>query len=159
MNKSLTNTGSNTVFTKQARARSRWLALSLSLLLVSCAPTITLYDQVAYESVTSLKAAALRLMDKATEPYPTHATEVDALMLKVDQAYEYAKGLPKNTESTKQWELLKNPDGNLLGGFMKRWESSGTLSRIFIDNVKNDLVGPTFDEIIRLEIGKLRGGS
>ena len=159
MNNHLGRTNCRSALTRRRRSSYCWLTLLLSLLLVSCASTIALYDQVAYENATSLKPAALRLMDKATEPYAAHASDVEALMLKVDQAYEYVKGIPKNKESTEQWGLLKSPNHKLLGGFMKRWESTGTLSPTFIDNAKKDLVGPAFDEIIRLEVGKIRGGS
>ena len=96
------------------------------------------------------------LMGRATEDYASHAAEVNALMLKVEQAYEYVAGLPKNEETARQWEILKDPDGHLLGGFMLRWKDKRKLSAAFIKNVKKDTVGPAFDAIIALETLKIK---
>jgi len=132
------------------------MLLALSLMLVACSSLITPYNETAYRNATSLKPEALMLMGRATEEYASHAAEVDALMLKVEQAYEYVAGLPKNEESARQWEILKDPDGNLLGGFMQRWKDSEILSAAFIKNVKKDTVGPAFDAIIALETLKIK---
>lgn len=138
------------------RAKAGLLALGTLSLLWACESLIAPYNETAYEHATSLKAEALQLMDKATERFPDHAAEVAALMLRVEQAYEYSKGIPKNEESAGQWRLLKDPDGNLLGGFMRRWRDEGTLGRTFIDNAKKDTVGKAFDAIIALEALKIR---
>jgi len=58
---------------------------------------------------------------------------IDDLMLKVEQAYENVHGIPKNENSAAQWAVLKNPDQNLLGGFMSRWKREGRLGQAFID--------------------------
>ena len=42
---------------------------------------------------------------------------------------------------------------------MKRWKEDDTLGEAFIKNAREDLVGPTFEEIIRLESGKIQAGS
>ena len=94
-------------------------------------------------------------MDKATEEYSANKDIVEDLKTKLQKSYEYSKGRPKNDISTKQWEILISPDRNLLGGFLKRWESKNTLSRAFIDDAKG-LVGDAFDTIIGLESGKIK---
>jgi len=134
----------------------RSLLLPLFIVLTGCNSLIAPYNETAYQNATSVKAQAMLLITKATEPYADHEAEVDELMLKVEQAYEYAKGIPNNENSTNQWELLKAPDGNLLGGFMNRWKNDGSLGRAFVDNARDDLVGPALDEIIRLESEKIR---
>ena len=111
----------------------------LFLTLAGCNNLIAPYNETAYANATSIKA--------------------EALMLRVEQAYEYAKGIPKNENSTQQWRILKDPDRNLLGGFMKRWKGDDTLGEAFIKNAREDLVGPAFEEIIRLESGKIQSGS
>ena len=123
-------------------------------LLSSCS-TISPFNQVAYEQATSLKVEALALMDKATEPFANHQKDVDALMMKVDKAYEYAKGRPNNSDSTKQWAIIKDPSRNSLGGFLKRWEEKSTLSKTFITEAKG-LVSDGFNTVIGLEGGKLK---
>jgi hypothetical protein len=125
----------------------------LFILLFACAPLIGPHSPTAYENATSLKAATLALMDKAAEPYADHAVSVDALMVEIDKAYEFVKGVPANNLSSQQWMILKKPDGDLLGKFFLRWKERGTLAPEFIGEFKA-LVAGAFDEIICLEANK-----
>jgi len=135
---------------------SRWFLLLLVLLLSACT-NIAPFSQVAYEKAVALKVDALALMDKATEPYEAHQTEVAELHHQMEIAYEYAKGRPQNEESTAQWALLMDPTRNLLGGFITRWKAQGRLSRLMIDEAKRQ-IGAAFDTIIQLESGKRKAG-
>lgn len=128
--------------------------LALTMLLLSCS-SIALYDQYAYTQATSLKVDALTLMDMATDDFSNHGDAVNQFQIKLEKAYEYEKGRPKNEISTEMWELLKNPDGNLLGGFIKRWRDEKNLSKGFIDEAKK-LVARGFDLIAGLESEKLK---
>lgn len=134
-----------------------WLALAV-LVLAGCNGTIGPFTQRAYEQATSLKVEALTLMDKAIHPYAEHKTEVDALRLNIDKAYEYARGLPKNKVSTEQWQILRDPGRNSIGGFLKRWETKGQLLPAFIEEAK-PIVAKGFDMIIELESGKQKPDS
>jgi hypothetical protein len=135
-------------------------AVSIALIAVTltACSTIAPYSQYAYQQATSIKVDALALMDKATEPYTSHATDVQNLETEIDKAYEYAKSRPKNELSTKQWALLKDPDHNLLGGFLKRWKAQSTLSAVFIKEAEG-LVGDAFDTISGLESGKIKASN
>lgn len=130
-----------------------WIALALAAWVAQGCSTIALYSEAAYRQATAAKAEALILMGKANEPFEQHRAEVEALRLDVEKAYEYARGEPKNTLSTRQWEILKDPQGNLLGGFLTRWQKEGTISPTFIAD-KRDQVSRAFDEITGLETGK-----
>jgi hypothetical protein len=121
----------------------------------ACSAGISPYSAAAYQQATSLRAEALSVMGKATEPYAEHEQEAQALQLEVEKAYEFARGRPNNEISTKQWEILMDPGRNLLGGFLKRWKEESTLSAAFIVRAK-DLVGDAFDTIIGLESGKIK---
>lgn len=129
-----------------------WLILVVSTL-AACSSLIAAYSQTAYEQATSIKAESLVLMNKATQPYSQHAQEVEALMLNVDKAYEYAKGRPKNEISTEQWAKMRDPNNNLLGGFVKRWKEQGQLSPVFVKEAEAQ-IAKAFDQIIELESGK-----
>lgn len=131
------------------------LALVLVLLSFHACSYISPYSHFAYQQATSLKAETLALMDKATEPYANHEKEINELETELEFAYEYAKGRPKNELSTKQWQILKDPDRNLLGGFIKRWKEKSTLSSEFIKEAKG-LVADAFDTISGLESGKIK---
>ncbi|AEB09556.1 hypothetical protein [Desulfobacca acetoxidans] len=128
------------------------LVIILTVGLGGCA-TISPYSATAYEQATSLKAEALVLMGKATEPYSQHQTQVEALKLNLEKAYEYAKGRPKNELSIRQWEILKDPERHSLGGFLKRWQQESSLRPAFVQEAK-ELVADQFDAIIGLESGK-----
>ena len=140
------------------RSGSNWrvkpLIAACAVLLAGCA-TIALYSETAYQQTIGLKVDTLALMDKATESYTQHQSEVSDLMLMIEKAYEYARGRPKNEVSTQQWEILRNPDGHLVGGFMRAWQDKQELSRTFIDDMKG-VVADAFDTISALESGKPR---
>lgn len=141
-----------------AAASTSLPCLALIFLLVigfSSCTSISIFNETAYEQATSLKVEALILMDKATEPFDSHLRQVESLAASVEKAYEFAKGRPKNEISAKQWEILKDPDRNLLGGFLKRWKEESTLSRVFVNEAKL-LVRDAFDTIIGLEGGKIK---
>ncbi len=128
----------------------------LMLLLSACATT-AFYDQAAYQQAVNLKVEALALMDKATEAYAAHQANIEEILLRIEKAYEYDRGRKMNQISVQMWENLKNPDKNLLGGFLKRWKEKNLLRRAFIDEAKK-LVGEAFDQIIQLESGKIKPG-
>ena len=132
-----------------------WMALSC--LLLSACQLIAPYSQTAYQQATALKAEALILMDKATEPYALHKTEAEQVRLDMERAYEYARGRPQNTTSTKQWEIVRDPARHSLGGFLKRWETEGTLNATFVTEAKK-LVSDQLDAISALESGKPHPG-
>lgn len=129
------------------------ILFSLILALAACDPLISPFQEQAYENATTLKAQSLALIAKSSEPYSSHRTAVEQLLVDVDAAYEYANGLPKNDVVSEQWDILRNPDGNLLGGFVRRWRGSGTLSPFFRDEISIQ-VGDAFDTIICVEINK-----
>jgi hypothetical protein len=124
-----------------------------SLVFFAACSTISPFNQKAYEQATSLKVDALSVMDKATAPFATQKQSVDALKLNLEKAYEYANGLPQNTETTQQWAIIKDPSRNSLGGFLKRWEEKSKLSTPFIQEAKG-IVSDGFDAVIELESGK-----
>ena len=129
-----------------------WLS-AVVIFLGACSPLIGPHSPTAYQNATSLKAATLALMDKATQPYNDYAAKVDALMVDIDKAYEFVKGVPSNSISAQQWQILKKPDGDLLGKFFLRWKERGILSPTFIGEFKGQ-VAQAFDEIICLEANK-----
>jgi len=128
-------------------------ALLLAMMLAACQPLIAGYSQHAYENATSLKVDALNLVGKAESPYGGYSTDVDALMTRVEKAYEYAKGLPHNKLSNRQWEIMKDPNRNLLGGFFRFWKEHGKVSKGFVAGAQKN-IGQGFDLIICLEINK-----
>jgi hypothetical protein len=124
--------------------------LGIVLLALSACETIAPYNAHAYELATSTKAEALSVVSNATDKYPTHALEVQTLKLNVEKAYEYAKGIPKNEDATKQWEIVMNESGGGLYAFLKDWKQEGKFSQSFVSEKKQQ-IEKQFDQIIGLE--------
>jgi len=127
--------------------------LIVGFLLAGCVPLIGAYSPTAYKNATSLKAETLAIMDKADEQYALNKTKVESVTVELSKAHEYVKGLPGDSISAQQWEILINPDGDLIGKFFKRWKERGTLSKVLIDQYK-PVISDSFDEIICLEANK-----
>jgi hypothetical protein len=123
------------------------------LIVTACTPLIGPYSPTAYQNATSLKAETLAIMDKAIQPYAENELKIDDLKVRIDAAYEYVNGMSSNGISAKQWEILKNPEGNLLGKFFLRWKEKGVLSETYVKEFKK-LISEAFDEIICLEANK-----
>lgn len=131
------------------------IALIVLLTVVGCAPTIAPFSERAYEQAVELKVEALAVMGAATEPFDDHRAAVEAVRFELDKAYEFAAGRPDNEISARQWQILRDPERNLLGGFLARWETAGTLSPFFVTEAQG-LVADAFDTVIGLESGKVR---
>lgn len=136
-----------------ALRRTLTLPPLLACLLISACSTIATFDQVAYDKATGAKAEALALMDKATDSYSAHVKEIEAVSLTVDKAYEYDRGRMLNAITVQQWQILRDPDRNLFGGFLRRWREKGSLRPDYIAEKKPD-IAEAFDQITGLEIGK-----
>jgi hypothetical protein len=130
------------------------IAIAACFVLPACS-LIAPYDRAAYEHATNAKVDTLALMSKATRSYDEHEKDVEALVRQLDKAYEYDRGRQLNQITIAQWDILRDPNRDLVGGFLKMWKAKGTLSATFIAEKKRQ-VGDAFDQIIQLESGKLR---
>ena len=130
-------------------------AFIIVLLGYSGCVTISPFDQYAYAQTTSIKVDALNLMDLANDDFSKHQSGVMEFQTKLRKVYEYEKNRPKNEISVKLWDILIDTSGNLLGGFLSRWEKENKLNVTFINNEK-DLVGKAFDQISGLESKKIK---
>jgi len=137
----------------KAKLKTFLSALTLSLTIWSCA-SISVFSPEAYKQAVDLKVESLELMSLATMPFADVEENVTYLKTELKKAYEFALGRPNNEISAEQWEILIKEDGNLLGGFLKRWETEGTLSEMFVIEMQI-LVSDAFDTIIGLESGKI----
>jgi hypothetical protein len=129
--------------------------LIATLFFLGSCKTISVFDQYAYAQTTALKVDALNLMDKATESYASQQAGIEAVNTQIEKVYEYEKHRPKNEITVKMWEIVKNPDRNLFGGFVKRWKDRSTLSADFIREAKIQ-ISQAFDLIVELESEKIK---
>jgi hypothetical protein len=135
-------------------AAARLLVFAMALAFVAaCDPLIGPYSVEAYSNATSLKARSLALVTKAGNDYALLRAEAEQLMVDVDAAYEFAAGNPRNQVSAAQWQILRDPDGALLGGFVQRWQAQGTINA-FVREENGKQISAAFDQIICLEVNK-----
>jgi hypothetical protein len=132
------------------------LIVLCSAFLVCCKPFIAAYDQYAYTQATSIKVDALNLMDLATEEYASHQKEVKAVQTNIQKIYEYEKNRPKNEITALMWQKMMDTSGHLFGGFINRWKNENHLNEAFIEEAKNKIIGPAFDQIAELESKKIK---
>jgi len=121
--------------------------------LSGCTPSIAPFSARAYEQAVDLKVDALRLMERAEEPYSRYRSRVEALEVRLVKAREYATGRPHNEITARQWHIMVDPDGYMVGGFFKRWAAEDSLSWGFIREASLQIEAG-FDTIIGLESGK-----
>jgi len=129
------------------------LAAWLFVLLSACAIPMAEYNLDAYKNATTTKAQTEALIAKSGERYSQHVTDVDAVTLAINSAYEFAAGLPANHLSAEQWNILRDPDGGLYGDFVATWKRQGTTSPAYRREKARQL-NHAFDEIICLEANK-----
>lgn len=127
----------------------KWMLLPVALLLMGCA-TITKFDQNSYNAAQALKEDSLAVV---SQPSPAGVDNIE-VRLSAQVAYETGKG-KANRISAAQWKLIANPEGNLLGGWITRYKSGALLSATYNEE-KAKQIGLAFDEILKLEGGKLR---
>ncbi len=124
------------------------------LLLFSCTATKTaLYDQYSYQKTTEIKVSSLELMSTAATSYSLHKTDADKLLLDIDKQIEYEKNKSNNEISYAMWQIVRDQEKNLLGGFIKRWSEKSSFSSVFIDESKKQ-VSNAFDILIQYEVKK-----
>jgi hypothetical protein len=129
--------------------------LVLICIFCSCGSTISLFDQYAYQQVTSIKIDAMDLMEQASDSYIVHEKEIKAIDLQIKKVIEYEKHRSQNKITSQMWEKLNDPKGHLYGGFTARWREKKTLNRAFID-AQLMIVSASFDQIAELESGKIK---
>jgi hypothetical protein len=122
---------------------------------ITACSTISAYDQTAYQQAVNTKVDALVLMDKAVEPYVNHRNDIAAFQTELQKAYEYERGRPLSKITLAQWDILRDPNRDLLGGFLKEWKQEGKLMPVYVER-KKDQIGAAFDQIIQLESGKIK---
>jgi hypothetical protein len=140
------------MFSTQKYNKILLLTIMLCIGLAGCA-SISVFSQYAYQQAVDLKVESLDLISHADQSYKEYQKQVEELIQRIDKAYEYAKGRKDNDLSTRQWEILRNPDGHLFGSFLKKWKSEDKLSLTYL-NEKLKQISDAYDEIINLESGK-----
>ncbi|WP_158966893.1 hypothetical protein [Chachezhania sediminis] len=115
------------------------------------------YSLAAYTNATEAKAQSLALIEKATGSYSANRDAADAVLLKLDQGYEFSAGVRDNEEATYMWDRLRSRSGYMVGGFVEFWrrERPGGMAKdsAFLREYR-DNIADAFDRLICLEANK-----
>lgn len=122
------------------------------LFLVSCAPV---YSPYLFDQTAELKKQTLSILDKATEPYTKYETKVDVLKSDLASLVQQERMRKRNKLKVKQWDLLLDPQGNLLNGSLEKWRKDTVMSETFIVLQRN-LVEEAFNLIQEVEKQRLK---
>lgn len=130
------------------------LLLTIATLTTACESIkTTVFDQYSYQKTTELKIEISNLIDNATKPYRNHEKEIEKLLLDIQKLMEYEKNKPNNEITFAMWQLLNDKEKNLLAGFFKNWKEKETLSPVFLQESKNQVL-EALDLLIQYEIKK-----
>ena len=142
---------------KLSHIRQWTSAMLIAALLFSCSHYMSTYDQFAYTQTTSLKVDVLNLIDESTEPYSSHAKDVDNVVTNLRKAMEYEKHRPKNDITLKMWNKMLDSTAQkgVIGSYLASWKKNGTKSQALIDEYK-PLAAEGFDLISELEAQKIQ---
>ena len=134
---------------------NKCVAIALfTMTFISCQSTRTaVFDQYSYQRTTELKVETSKLMDKATTPFSKNTAEIEALFLNIEKLAEYEKNKPDNEITFAMWNVLTDTEKNLLGGFFKRWKEKETLTPVFLEESKKQVL-EAMDLLIQYEIKK-----
>ncbi|MET0308270.1 MAG: hypothetical protein ABW023_06140 [Sphingomonas sp.] len=123
-------------------------------MLSACTPTIAAYNVETYRAATTLKLETDTVLQKASEPFAAHESEVTALESKLKAATDLAAAIPSNGNAAAQWRIMSDPAGHMAGGTLARWRRDGTLGAGFLTEQRPQ-IAEGFDYIICLELNKL----
>ena len=137
------------------KLQNKYFAILLfAITFTACESTRTaIFDHYSYQKTTELKVETSKLMDKATTPFSKNTAEVEALLLNIEKLSEYEKNKPNNEITFAMWNVLSDPEKNLVGGFFKRWKEKETLSPTFVSESKKQVL-EALDLLIQYEIKK-----
>lgn len=126
------------------------------IFLSGCANLISNFDQNSYQNAASFKMQSLALIDKSNESSSFHQEDIVNLQDKLSFALAYEKGKGKAGLITyKQWDILANPSGSLLGSYLDLWKNGAVFSPEYISE-KRIQINDGWDEIINLESSKTK---
>jgi preprotein translocase subunit Sec63 len=124
------------------------LCILAAILLAACAG-IPAYTQNDLDKITALKQEAAALMSETQDNYANHAEELTNFNTRMREVINSAKQKKDNTEIIKQFTILNDPNGSLLGKALADWKTKGTLSKVYAEGLEANIAAG-FDQIIAL---------
>lgn len=111
------------------------------------------FDPLAHQRAVALKADAMGLVAVSGEPFGRHRESVEATNAKLEEAFSLSAAAPGNELVTAEWAAMKNPEGDLYRGFVRRWQARGTIDQATREAAVSRITA-RFDYILCLEVAK-----
>lgn len=134
------------------------LFIIAALFIHGCTPIIAEFEVQAYKNATDLKARSLGIIDVSNEPYSKHQTNAEKLLTDINAAYEFVAGISGNQISARQWDIMRDKNRALMGGYLVYWKTNKTVGDFFKDQSRIQ-ISKAFDYIICLEANKKQATS
>lgn len=115
------------------------------------------FDQHSLDNTIRLKEKSLELINTSTETYDKHLAEAETLKKELQETANYEKNRKNNNETARQWQIMADPERNMMGKFLTLWQKQGKCSSVFISEFYKN-VEQGYNAIIDLEKGK-KGGT
>jgi hypothetical protein len=134
------------------------LVIAAAFFLTGCNKgLIATYDQYAYTQTTALKVDVLNLIDKSTESYSKHVTEVEAVTSDLKKILEYEKHRPLDGITLRMWQKMidETGEGGIVGRYLKDWKEHDKKLPDMANEYKGQ-VAEGFDMIAELETKKIK---
>ncbi len=111
------------------------------------------YDPAAHQRAVELKSKVQTVMANSTEAYSAHRAAVDAVNADLEKAYELSAAAPDNQTIADEWAAIKNPGGDLYGGYVRLWQARGRVDEATRDAAMTKVTAH-LDYILCLEAAK-----
>jgi hypothetical protein len=90
------------------------------------------YNQAELDKITTLQTDSVALVKNGTEPYSSHTQDIAKLDKEFKAAEQFAQKQPDSQILVKQFEIMNDPNGALLGKALADWQKKGTLTEGYI---------------------------
>ena len=116
------------------------------------------FDPAAHQRATELKSRAVALVANSGEAYSRHRADVEAVSAAMSEAFALSAATADNEVIAGAWSAMKDPFGDLFGGYVRRWQASGAIAEAAREAATAQIVAH-FDYILCLEAARrTRGG-
>ncbi|MEO6549034.1 MAG: hypothetical protein ABIN94_13590 [Ferruginibacter sp.] len=110
----------------------------VTLILISCGTGMQ-YSKLSDMSNAQIMTEAKTLMGKTSEPYNSHAAEVDSLKAHIDRVVAEENKRGKNEATKAMWTAVQKDKQNLYD-FFELWKRQGTVSQAAATEIESKMM-------------------
>ncbi|MCW3093363.1 MAG: hypothetical protein JWP81_4432 [Ferruginibacter sp.] len=123
---------------KKNRFLHSFFVLLITLLIISCGAGLH-YSKSSDTANSQIITEAQTLLSKSSEPYNSHAAEVDSLKAHIDRVVADEARRGKNDATKAMWTAVQKDKQNLYD-FFNLWKQQGTISQAAVTEIGNKMM-------------------